>query len=437
MKHIRFCALLLSAGMVMTSCEKELSSEVGEEETEVLGQSPEPSAHLNIITRGSGDDPDENEVSEGRIYIFNSSDQCVALLQTNDVTYQASADLAPDTYTLYAVGGPDLSRFVLPTKQQATPSSVITRVDGMVMDNLMLKTATVTITEGESVTQTIALDHKVLYVNQLDVHDVPDDVTKVEVTLSPLYKSIQLDGTYVTTDTESYKIALTQSSTTPTTWQASPHQALFPSKDTPTIKVTFTSPSGVKSYSYTLSEELPANHHFTISGTYSNTNNGIAFTGLLTSSDWGEDRTITFGFDESNYVIPVAGKKFNGYYVISVNSTARTALLLAKSSIEYNVPSANSSQATWLAALNTAMAGLTKPNNAQGEWRLPTGSEAQIFTQESSLFTTVVSPWYFCLINNTLHWCQGTNLDTDTPGFDSGTDYNNVVSLRPVIVVYY
>jgi hypothetical protein len=31
MNHIRFCALLLSAGLVMTSCEKDLSSEVGEE----------------------------------------------------------------------------------------------------------------------------------------------------------------------------------------------------------------------------------------------------------------------------------------------------------------------------------------------------------------------------------------------------------------------
>ena len=436
MKHIRFCALLLSAGLVMTSCEKELSSEVGEEETEVLGQSPEASAHLNIITRGSGDDPDENEVSEGRIYIFNSSDQCVALLQTNDVTYQASADLAPGTYTLYAVGGSDLSRFVLPTKQQATPSSVITRVDGMVMDNLMLKTATVTITEGESVTQTIALDHKVLYINQLEVHDVPDDVTKVEVTLSPLYKSIQLDGTYVTTDTESYKIALTQSSTTPTTWQASPHQALFPSKGTPTIKVTFTSPSGVKSYSYTLSEELPANHHFAISGTYSNRNNGIAFTGLLTSSDWGEYLTITFGFDEGHHDIPVAGQSFKGHLVLSVDESTHTALVRSKS-IKYTAPTAaNATESAWLTALNTAMSTVEKPEGAIGNWRIPTVAETTLFVLNPALSTGDESYFYFCLDGNVLEWIRAVNLQS-TPETQLGTNYNSSVYLRAVINISY
>ena len=436
MNHIRFCALLLSAGMVMTSCEKELSSEVGEEETEVLGQSPEASAHLNIITRGSGDDPDENEVSEGRIYIFNSSDQCVALLQTNDVTYQASSDLAPGTYTLYAVGGPDLSRFVLPTKQQATPSSVITRVDGMVMDNLMLKTATVTITEGESVTQTIALDHKVLYVNQLDVHDVPDDVTKVEVTLSPLYKSIQLDGTYVTTDTESYKIALTQSSTTPTTWQASPHQALFPSKGTPTIKVTFTSPSGVKSYSYTLSEELPANHHFAISGTYSNSNNGIAFTGLLTSSDWGEDRTITFGFDEGHHDIPVAGQSFKNHLVLSVDESTHTALVRSKS-ITYTAPTAaNATEAAWLTALNTAMSAFEKPEGAIGNWRIPTLAEVEIFATNPALNNGNSSSPFFCMNGDVLEFAFGSHLDT-TPVLEHSENYDSTVRLRAVINISY
>ena len=435
MKHIRFCTLLLSAGLVMTSCEKELSSEVGEEETEVLGQSPEASAHLNIITRGSGDDPDENEVSEGRIYIFNSSDQCVALLQTNDVTYQASADLAPGTYTLYAVGGSDLSRFVLPTKQQATPSSVITRVDGMVMDNLMLKTATVTITEGESVTQTIALDHKVLYVNQLDVHDVPDDVTKVEVTLSPLYKSIQLDGTYVTTDTESYKIALTQSSTTATTWQASPHQALFPSKGTPTIKVTFTSPSGVKSYSYTLSEELPANHHFTISGTYSNTNNGIAFTGLLTSSDWGEDRTITFGFDEGHHDIPVAGQSFKNHLVLSVDESTHTALVRSKV-ISYTAPTGNATQAAWITALNTAMSAFEKPEGAIGNWRIPTLAEVEIFATNPALNNGNSSSPFFCMNGNVLEFAFGSHLDT-TPVLEHSTNYDSTVKLRAVINITY
>ena len=435
MKHIQLCVLLLSAGLFLASCEKDVFSETDDEETEISGQSPKAPAQLNIVTRGSGDSPNENAVADGRVYVFDEVGQCVDLLTTTATSNQVMTTLPAGTYTFYAVGSSDLSRFALPTKEQASPSSVITLAENQNMCDLLQKLLTIMLEEGENITQNIVLDHKVLCIDQLEIQGVPDDVTKVEVSISPLYKSIQLDGSYVTNATESYKIALEQDGTS-NTWQATPNQVLFPSKGTPNIKVSFTTASGVKSYSYTASEELPANHHFTISGTFTG-NNDIALTGILTSSDWGEDRTITFGFDESNNVVPVAGKKFNSYYVISVNSTARTALLLAASSVPYSAPAANSSEATWRSALNTAMAALAKPENAQGEWRLPTVSEAEVFTTVRSLYTDDVSPWYFCLNNNALCWGQGRKLKTGTPEFQWGTIYNDNVSLRPVITVSY
>ena len=291
----------------------------------------------------------ESDIEEFGGFIYSTEkDTSITTAQTESESYiqteseynsakrETMSALPAGTYTFYAIGSSDLSHFVLPTKEEASPSSVITRAENQDMCDLLQKTTSVTIEDGENVTQNIVLDHKVLSIDQLEIKGVPDDVTKVEVSVSPLYKSIQLDGSYVTNATESYKIALEQDGTS-NTWQATPNQVLFPSKGTPNIKVSFTTASGVKSYSYTASEELPANHHFTISGTYT-PNSGIALTGILTASDWGEDRTITFGFDESNYVTPVAGTNFNDYYVISVNSTARTALLLAKKSISYTVP---------------------------------------------------------------------------------------------------
>ena len=434
MKHIQLCVLLLSAGLFLASCEKDVFSETDDEETEISGQSPKAPAHVNIITRGSGDTPSENAVADGRVYIFNEAGQCVNLLTTTATSNQVTSALPAGTYTFYAIGSSDLSHFVLPTKEEASPSSVITRAENQDMCDLLQKTVSVTIEDGENVTQNIVLDHKVLSIDQLEIKGVPDDVTKVEVSVSPLYKSIQLDGSYVTNATESYKIALEQDGTS-NTWQATPNQVLFPSKGTPNIKVSFTTASGVKSYSYTASEELPANHHFTISGTYT-PNSGIALTGILTASDWGEDRTITFGFDES-YVIPAAGTKYNGYYVISVNSTACTALLLAKKSVSYSAPATSSSETTWLTALNTAMAVLEKPNNAQGNWRLPTSTEAQVFAMDASLYISPESMWYFCIKDNALCWCQGRNLDTDNPEFVWGASYNSSVSLRPVITISY
>ena len=433
MNYINFCALAVSAVLTFTSCEKDLLTETDDEETEVSGQSPKATAHLNIITRGSGDSPNQNAVADGRIYIFNEAGQCVDLLTTSESSNQTSSTLPAGTYTLYALGSSDLSHFVLPTKQQASPSSVITRAENQTMCDLLQKTVSVTLENGESVTQNIVLDHKVLCIDQLEIAGVPDNVTKVEVSVSPLYKSIQLDGSYVTTATESYKIELDKP-TSGDTWQATPAQMLFPSKGTPNIKVSFTTAKGVKSYSYTASEELPANHHFTISGTYTD-NSGIALTGILTASDWGEDRTITFGFDEDNYLYPVAGKTFNGNYVISVDETNRTALVRS-ANIEYVAPAANSSKSDWLSALNTAMAAATKPANAVDNWRIPTYEEALVFVTDPSLYNADTTPAYFCLNGNALKWIQAQHLNT-TPVVNTGDIFVSTIIFRAVITITY
>jgi len=433
MNYINFCALAVSAVLTFTSCEKDLLTETDDEETEVSGQSPKATAHLNIITRGSGDSPNQNAVADGRIYIFNEAGQCVDLLTTSESSNQTSSTLPAGTYTLYALGSSDLSHFVLPTQQQASPSSVITRAENQTMCDLLQKTVSVTLENGESVTQNIVLDHKVLCIDQLEIAGVPDNVTKVEVSVSPLYKSIQLDGSYVTTTTESYKIELDKPASGDT-WQATPAQMLFPSKGTPNIKVSFTTAKSVKSYSYTASEELPANHHFTISGTYTD-NSGIALTGILTASDWGEDRTITFGFDELSNRIPVAGKTFNGNYVISVDETNRTALVRS-ANIEYVAPAANSSKNDWLSALNTAMAAVTKPANAVGDWRIPTYEEALVFVTDYSLYNGDHSAAFFCLDGNSLKWLQTLHIDT-TPEIVCSDNFVSTIKFRAVITITY
>ena len=438
MNNIKFSTLAFAALVTLASCEKDLltESEVDDEETEVSGQSPKATAHINVTTRGTDVDPSVNVVSDGRVYIFNQSGQCVSLLSTSETSNQASANLPAGEYTLYAVGSPDLSRFVLPTQKEATSSSVITRAEGMVMEDLMLKTANVTLADGEDINHDMVLDHKVLCIDHLEVKGVPDNVTKVEVSLSPLFKSIQLDGTYVATATESYNITLTQSASSSSTWQATPNQMLFPSVKTPTIKVSFTTSSGVKSYSYTASEELPANHHFTIVGTYT-ANRGVALTGILTASDWGEDRTITFGFNESNQdAIPVAGESYKGYKVLSVDEAHHTALVRS-ASVKYTAPAAKSSESDWLTALNTAMAAVDKPEGAVGDWRIPTYDEALIFVTNPALYPGKdSSPAFFCLYDGHLERVWASNLTTNPVANHS----NTLVStnyLRAVITIGY
>ena len=394
MKHLT----ILAALCVLLSCEKSLD----ESDPEVTGQWPQASARLHIITRTGDEEPTYNPIKQGRIYIFDSNEKCIDMLTTDESSNSATIDLPAGTYTLYAVGGEDLTRFTLPTVSEASPTSVISCASGKIMDDLLLKSATVELGANESLNQTISLEHKVFSLTAVEVTNVPSNVTAVTLSIAPLYQSIKLDGTYVSSPTGSYQVALTKAATG-NTWQATPNQMLFPSKGTPTIKVSFTTSEGTQSYSYTASEELPANHHFTIKGTYVAAQ-GIALTGILTASAWGEDRTVTFNFDETS--IPVAGSRYDGYYVISVNETARTALICAMS-------------------------------NADGNWRIPTFDEAKIFLTDASLYSTDKSSVYICLNDGVPNWCQATELNSATPKVSCGVSLKDFYYLRPVITISY
>ena len=433
MQKFCFYAIAFSTMVTLNSCEKDLSSETEtDEETEVPGQVSKTSARLSIKVVTTDVD---NPIQSGRIYVFNDQNECIAVLNTSGDVHAATTELPAGTYSLYTIGGADLSHYELPTKENVTISSVITHLDNVSMNDLLQKIAVVTLEDGESLEQTITLDHKVFCLEQLEVNNVPDDVTKVEMTLSPLYKSIKLDGDYVTSETESYKIALTKSGET-STWQSDPDQMLFPSKGTPTIKVSFTSPAGVQSYSYTCSENLEANHHYKIIGNYS-APQGVELTGILTASEWGEDRIITFGFDEGNATLPLVGEKYKGYYVLSVNETAHTAIVRSKNNVAYTAPAANATETQWKAALNAALVGLEKPDGATEEWRIPTFEEASVFVNNPSLYPGKDASYvYYCLNNGTLEWIQAQHLLT-TPEVCHGDSYAANYYLRPVITIAY
>ena len=378
-----FFLIALGAIMMLTACEKIVIPE-DEEASPIPTGELDGSAQLMISTRTGG--LENNAVAEGRIYIFNQAGNCVQMLSTDEDNNSAVAHLAAGSYSLYAVGGDDLSRFVLPTQNNATPTSVITRQEGKVMDDLLMKKADVVLEDGESTNLGMVLEHKVLAISDVEIKKVPTNVTKVEVTLTPLYSSIRLNGEYPDTPTESYKIALTKQSDGKT-WKALPNQMLFPSQGKPTIKISFTTAEGTQGYSYTASEELPANHHVIIKGTYEAAQ-GVNITGILTASNWGEDRTIEFDFNDENNTLytPVANKYCNGYYVLSVDESNRTAVLLAESTVSYTAPDANyDATEAWTSALNTAMTSLAKPTGISNNWRLPTKDEIGLILMNSKL----------------------------------------------------
>lgn len=431
--------LLACATIVLSACEKAVLPE-----DDLLSEEMESTIHsakLNIVASAE-DEAGEGTLNEGKVFLFNHEDKCVQLLTMNEENHRIEAQIPAGQYTLYAIGGDDLTRFELPSQEEATPTSVITRLSGKMMTDLMMATAYLDVEEGETLNQNISLTHVVFCLDEIELREMPSGVTSVEVTLAPLYSAVQLDGSYEETPTESYKVAL-EKQTDGTTWKTENQQMLFPSKGKPTIKVSMITTTGSMSYSFTSAEELEPNHHFDIVGTYKATQ-GVSLSGIMTDGGWGEDRTINFDIDEKDVEVelPVAGQFYQNYYVVSVDEAQRRAVLLAKEDLTYTAPAEGAASSVWQASFVAPMAALAKPAGAAGNWRLPTLDEVDIFARDTQVVSFNQSTGdtmnFYCLgEEEKLCWAfihrgdNGTELKWGTGGFIER------IRLRPVIEVAF
>ena len=424
-------ALVVGTVVVFSSCEKVVF--VDDEGASGLTDGV---SQLTITTRGDGGSGEES-VPQTQVYVFASTGECVEILTTDGDDNTASVQLKSGTYTLCAVGGNDLGRFTLPTQSEATPASVITLKEGKVMDSFFNKQTVVALKAGEDQNESIVLERMVACLNKVEIAGVPAEVTAVEVSLSPLYSAIRLDGTFPDSPLADYKATLTRQDDG-TTWKASPGQLLFPSPDEPVVTVSFTTASGMDTYSYTMEEALEANHYYNLSGTFKSSKARLSVT--LTAADWGDERDIDFEFKDTDGAIPEAGEYYKGYYVVSVDDQTRRAVLLSEH-IPYTAPENGAEESYWRAELELRMAMQEKPEGVSGNWRLPTMNEVEIFTKDPqavSFTPTGVSAVCFCEKDGKLYWAYTQRNDDGSYTFKPGSTYmTSDVRLRPVIDITY
>ena len=430
-------ALFACAIFIISSCEKLVIIESG------TSSEADGAAKLTIVTRGD-DDSDDDFMLPARIYIFRQSGGCVQILDTDGEGNAITTQLVPGAYTLYVVASDDLNRFTLPEMAEATSASVITLREGKVMESFFSKQANVILNNGDDLNEKIVLERKMLCLNKIEIKSVPTNVTAVEVTMSPFHNAILLDGTFPSTPITDYKVSLVKQSNG-TTWQTSRSQLLFPSIGAPTVTISFTTAKGTEIYYYEMSEALEANHHYDISGTYKSS----TLTVTLVVADWGDERDVDFEFSEADVVhFPVAGENYNGYYVVSVNEQARTAVLLSEM-ILYDKPAEGSKadETAWRKVLEASMAVLDKPANIASNWRLPTVAEVKLFTKDENAVTfseSGVSAVCFCEDENgKLIWAytqkgdDGSYTFKSTPSNTPPDFHSTNVRLRPVIDITY
>lgn len=431
MKHYLILSIAALMGFVcLVSC-SELESDL-----------PSSNHQLRIVTHTR-----EGEAPLANVYLFNAKNTLVRTIQTDAAgsytTASASVKLSADTYTLCALNTSDLAHFQIP--DNPTPTSVITKATDQTLGDLLMATASTTLSDGASDEVNMTLQRKVLKLSTISISQVPSDVTGVSVSISPFYSGIQFNGTYVETSPVACSFNLVASTTTGL-WELAPEQFVFPSKGIPTITITFARDNNEATvYTYTADEALTANNKYNISGTYTEPL-GVTLAGSIALQPWPADPTpVNFDFDEQNTSnntptdpttnpttnpseVPVAGQIYNGYYVVSVDDSDRTAVLLAcdqKKGMEKEIR-------------DTYLSGLSKPENAQGGWKEPTIAECKSFLSDTNTPNLIYNESYYCVNGIDLYYIKIKEENgTITLSDPRKTTYTSLPYLRPVIVITY
>lgn len=390
--------LLLLAMIVLlsASCEKYTS------DTDDDTGNREASATLTIRTRiapTGGDNSDSRVSYPVNIYVFNSKSTCVALTSIEKEGTPVSLKLPEGNYEVYAIAGADEANYELPTKEEATENSIISLKEGAVHTDLMTARSTVNMVFGEENILTLTMTRKVMMLEEVTINNVPGNVKAVSVTITPLYENITLNGKY-SGENGSYTSQLAQQGTT-NVWKNTTPVYLPEAAGPATIKVSLTTGSGTKSYSYSCAEKLKANYKIRISGTYTD-KDGITLSGTLIGATWEGTKDIIFDFDESGSTTsgneqggntgnepgqsesgnaPAAGTLYKGSYVLRTNTSGNsTSVTLVSLKSKNALAFTRGDQASMKEAVNAGIAELAV-DGITG-WRLPT-LEEMVYIKEN------------------------------------------------------
>ena len=435
--------------LVLTACEKAIIDE----------EQQSPNATLQIRTTRGADDAIINYPVQ--VYVFQGED-CKAVQTIGDEGQMLNIALVEGAYSVYAVGGASSTDYTLPTKDGATTTTTITLKDGKVLTDLMAAQATTTLADGEENTVTLGMERKVMLLQDVTIKQVPTAATAVSVTISPLWENIAIGGTYGGT-AGTTTIALAKQSDN-RTWKTSANAYLLPPSSTPaSIKVSITTASGTKSYTYSTSDELEAGYKINIEGTYTETV-GVNLSGTITGATWLGERTIRFDFDEGNNDnsdnndnnnicdnhdnsdnIPTVGSIYQTCYVLSVTDNGDNADVTLVSpnevtmgrnyaAVTSGIYDADAKAADVAAAVDAKIAEADV--DAISDWHLPTATELNAIYAAiddiNAAFDTDLNPAGNYLYTTTAGAIYYRSLSIDSEGNEG---FGATARVRPVVMV--
>lgn len=444
-KYLLYIASLM---LVFTSCSKDILPE-----NEESGFAKEANSILNIHTRTGTDANGDAIISYPvNVYVFNESNECVeytTLATSEDVL---SLNLIEGTYTIYSIGGTSSDSYTLPSKEDATATSVIQLASGKNHSDVMTAKNVVTLVDGEENNLTLAFERKVMQLQEIKIENVPSATTAVSVDIAPLYKDICINGGY-SGDNGAQSITLTKEDATKT-WSNTESIYLLPASGNATISVKMTNAEGTKSYSYTCADEFIANYKIKIQGKYT-AKVGVTLTGTITGATWAGEKTITFEFDENsssgstvtdpnegtegdnettgddettggettNSDIPAVGTFYKDCYVLKhdVNNTTNLTTVTLLSIAHYDIEITETDQESIKSKINNSLGQFTI--NDISNWRLINADELSYINENiesiNKVFTDNNKGYAFINGTNVYYYYLSENNEIKTFIFDN------------------
>lgn len=434
------CFLSLAA-VLLTACEKGLDDIVeGGDNGQVTN------SLLQVRTRGAAAGGEATVAYPVTVYVFQG-EECKAAQTIGDEGQTLNIALTEGTYSVYAVGGASSTDYVIPSASDALTTSAIALREGKSHGDLMAAKATATLEDGEANTVTLGMERRTMLLQSVVLKKIPTAATAVSVSLSPLWQSLTVGGNYSGTD-GAYSLSLEKQSDG-RSWKSTATAYLLPPSSSPaSITVRITTPSGMRSYTYSTSNELEAGYKINIEGTYTEAV-GVTLSGTIEGVTWLGERTISFDFDESGSSasgdngnngsvdggspvvnpanFPTAGDTYQGCYVLaSVVATDGESAELTLLSPNEKKSTGTYNQNMTLSQLETLASDLG--TDGISGWRPMNRSEA-LLLQAAHIALGISDDHYYLFVDNeTVMQMLMSNGASGTPS--SGTAY-----IRPVVTV--
>lgn len=366
---------LLALAGIFVSCSKIVADE------DITG-GDDGSKNSTVSVKAVSRTTDDGEATVSypvHVYVFNSSDKCVGYSVISSADDLLTFSLSAGEYDVYAIGGANEDDYNLPSQATATKETAITLKDGKSHGDLMTAHYSLSLNQDENNEISLALERKVLMLQNIVMASVPSSVEEVSVSLSSFHNGILLNGTHDDTTT-SVTVSLAKDDTSGEWKNASPVYILA-SYGAPTITISMkkSDSTTLTSYTYNFASSFDANHKYDIMGTYDG--GKATVNGTIQGSTWGETKTMTFTYGEGasdsetlTGDCPEVGTAYKGAYVLSVDKSSSPAVVTLMSFADCNTWTAtagNTEEMTVDIDNNLAKIGSSEISG----WRLPTKDE--------------------------------------------------------------